>query len=83
MKLQVIIEASANRMKDVTVHIQSNYGWVTIHDLTGVQEDIFLEGHEGSAFISEVNKIWEETGDLTKDTIALWKAESYVENLWN
>lgn len=83
MKLQDIIEASANRMKDVTVHIQSNFGWVTIHDLTGVQEDIFLEGHEGSAFISEVNKIWEETGDLDKNTIALHLAEQYVENIWS
>lgn len=77
-----IIEETASRMKDVTVHVVHNYGTVTISDDNGVQEDIFLQGDDASCFISEVDRIWNETGDLSKGTIELALAGPYVDCLW-
>jgi len=81
--LSEIIERTALRMATVTVHVESCMGTVCISDDTGKQNDIFMQGDDASAFISEMNRLYDETGDLTKDTIALYLAEPYAENLWN
>lgn len=83
MTLSQIIEASASRMKDVSVTMVTNYGTVTITDLTGVQDDIFLQGDDAILFLSQVEHLWRTTRNLSKSTIALHLAESYTENLWN
>lgn len=81
--LSKIIEQDAEYMKDVTVHVVSIYGHVTISDDKGVQEDIFLQGDDGSAFISQMKSLWHETGNLSESTIALHLAKPYVDNNWN
>lgn len=81
--LSQIIEESANRMRDVTVHVVSNYGTVCISDDKGVQEDIFMQGDDASKFISERDELWNKVGNLSKGTIELYLAEPYVECFWN
>lgn len=83
MTLSQIIQSTADRMRTVTVHVQSIYGTVTISDDTGVQDDIFLQGDDGSAFCSELDQLWDTTGDLDRGTIALHLAEPYTSCLWN
>ena len=83
MKLQDIIRDTASRMGGVSVNVNTAFGTVAISDDTGKQEDIFMQGDDADRFIDELNKLWEETGDLGKDAIALHLAAPYVENLWN
>lgn len=83
MTLIEIIEADALYMKDVTVEVVSNYGTVCIKDAKGVQEDIFMQGDDAVEFISQRDLLWEETRVLTKGTIELHLAKSYVDNLWS
>lgn len=85
MKLQDILHADAEytRNSGADVEIVSIYGTVCISDTTGGNEDIFLQGDEGSAFISEVNRLWNETGDMDKDTIACALAKQYIECIWD
>lgn len=84
MKLQDILHADAEytRNSGADVEIVSVYGTVCISDTTGKNEDIFLQGDEGSAFISEVNRIWNDAGDMDKDSIACALAKQYIECIW-
>jgi hypothetical protein len=84
MKIQDILHADAEytRNSGADVEMISIYGTVCISDTTGKNEDIFLQGDEGSAFISEVNRIWNETGDMDKDTIACALAKPYIDCIW-
>ena len=81
--LSKLIQETANRMATVSVRVESIYGTVTITDDMGELEDIFLQGDDGSAFCSELNQLWDETGDLDKNTIALYLANPYVECIWS
>lgn len=83
MTLTEVYEQTANRMTDVSVSVVSIYGTVLIHDLTGENEDIFLQDHEGDQFINEREKLWNELGDITRSTLDLALANPYVENIWN
>jgi hypothetical protein len=85
MKLQDILHADAEytRNSGVDVDIVSNYGTVTITDTTGENESIFLQGDDADAFISEVEQLWNETGDMDRDTIACALAKPYIECIWN
>lgn len=80
MTLSQIIEASAQRMQDVTVHMVTNRGTVTISAPN--KEDIFLQGDDADIFLSEVERLWNETQTLTRTTIALHLAEPYTD-LWS
>ena len=84
MKLQDILHTDAEyvRSSGADVEVVSIYGTVCISDTTGKNEDIFLQGDEGSAFISEVNRIWHETGDMDKDSIACALAKQYIDCIW-
>lgn len=77
MTLSQIIEASAARMQDVTVHMVTNYGTVTIS--TPGQEDIFLQGDDASIFLWQVEYLWHTTKNLSRTTIALHLAEPYTD----
>lgn len=81
--LSQLILDTAQRMQTVTVDVRSIYGTVCISDDKKEQEDIFLQGDDGSAFCSELNRLWNETGDLDKQTIALYLAYPYVQNIWS
>lgn len=83
MKLKDIILAAAERMQNVSVHVVSNYGTVSITDDDNIQDEIFLQGDDASAFISQRELLWNETWDLTRGDIELYLAEPYVENFWN
>lgn len=78
--LKTIIESSAACMLKVSVVVRPVYGQVTIKDLSGQHEDIFLQGCAGSAFISELNFLWHTT-DQDKNSIALYLARAYTQ-LW-
>lgn len=81
--LTQIIAADAEFMANVTVHVVSNMGTVCISDDDGLQDDIFLQGDDGSAFISERESLWHELGDIDRGSIELHLAKPYVENLWS
>lgn len=84
MKLQDILHADAEytRRSGADVEIVSIYGTVCISDTTGKNEDIVLQGDEGSAFISDVDRIWNEAGDVDEDTIACALAKPYIDCIW-
>lgn len=76
-------DAAYSENSGACVEITSIYGIVLIKDTTGEQEDILLQGDDASAFISEVNLYWNQTGDMDKGTIALALAKPYIESIWN
>ena len=80
MTLSQIIEATASRMQDVSVHMVTNRGTVTISAPN--KEDIFLQGDDADIFLSEVENLWHVTQNLGKATIALYLAEPYTD-LWS
>ena len=85
MKLQYILHADAEYALNsgAEVEILSNYGTVTITDTTGQNDDIFMQGDDADAFISEVEQLWNETGDMDRDTIACALVKPYIDSLWN
>lgn len=83
MTLSDILRADAARMHGVTVTVNSAYSTVCISDNTGVQDDIFMQGHDADEFIAQRDHLYKETGDLGLDVIELHLAHPYTENLWN
>ena len=83
MKLQDIILSDAEYCKNVTVLVEYNYGYVTISDDTGKNDDIFLQGDDASDFISQLNHLYNLTGDLTEQDISLHLARQYIDCIWN
>jgi hypothetical protein len=81
VNLTDIIKASAARMAHVDVDINS--GLPTVCISAPGEEDIFMQGEEAEAFIAEVGKLYDESGDVTYDECALHAAEAYCENLWS
>jgi hypothetical protein len=81
VSLTDIILAAAKRMEDVTVDMDSLRSTVCIS--APGQDDIFMQGYEADAFIAEVDKLYEQSGDVTYDEAALCHAEPYCENCWN
>ena len=84
MKLQDILHADAEytRNSGADVEINNSFGWVLISDTTGNQEDIFLQGHDAEEFISEVNRLWNEAGEMGQDSIACALAKEYIDCIW-
>lgn len=80
--LHDIITANCEYLKDVRVDVVSIYGTVNIIDLTGEHESIFLQGDEGSAFISEARQLWNEVGTVTIDDCHLHLAKPYIDCIW-
>ena len=83
MTLTQIIQATAERMHNVSVDVRTNHGTVCIKDCAGVQDDIFMQGDDAHAFIMEALHAYNECGDVTLSECYLWQAEQYVECLWN
>lgn len=81
MTLTAIILTNAERARNLTVHVASIYGTVSIKDDTG--QECFLQGDEGSAFISEARHLWNKSGDVTMGDVYLHLALPYAENLFN
>jgi hypothetical protein len=81
VSLTDIIKAAAERMRDAAVDINRLLPTVCIS--APGEEDIFMQGDEAEAFIAEVDKLYEQAGDVTEDECALCHAEPYCENCWN
>lgn len=81
MSLSEIIQRQAALMDEVDVHVDSLHGWITISSQG--EEDIFLQGDDGSTFCSEINRLWNELGNVSKGEVALYLAAPYIESLWN
>lgn len=82
MKIQDILHAEYTRNSGADVEILSICGTVCISDTTGQNDDIFMQGDDASAFIFEVEQLWDQTGDMDRNTIACALAKPYIENLW-
>lgn len=80
MTLSQIIEATASRMQDVSVHMVTNRGTVRIS--APEEEDIFLQGDDATCLLWQVENLWHVTQNLGKATIALYLAEPYTD-LWS
>ena len=85
MKLQDVLQSDADysRNSGADIEIDSAHDIVSITDTSGHNECIFMQGDDASAFISEVDMLWDRTGDMDKDTIALALAKPYIDCLWN
>ena len=77
MTLSELVRASAARMADVSVDIDSLLETVTIS--SDGEEDIFMQGDDARSFIAEVESLYEKTGDMSKDDCAALVAEPYTE----
>ncbi len=83
MTLSEIIKADAEYMKDVIVHVNVGFGTVLIIDNKQVQENIFLQEHEADEFIKEMDKLYDEAGDVWLCDVAKHLAKPYLDNSWN
>lgn len=83
MKIEDIISTDCEYMKNVSVHVVSIYGTVCIKDTTGEQEDIFMQGDEGNAFISEANRLYNEVQTVSLSECYLHLARPYVDCIWS
>lgn len=83
MKITDIIEADCEYLKNVYVEVISIYGTVCIKDTTGEKENIFLQGDEGSAFISEANRLYDEVQTVSQSECYLHLARPYVDCIWS
>ena len=63
------------------VEMDKPYSWVSILKLDSKKSTIFLQGEEGAEFINEVERLWHETGDLPRNTIAEALAGPYLEGI--
>lgn len=80
MTLTEIVKATAARMKDANVDFDRSMSTVTIS--TDGQEDIFMQGEGADQFLTELDDLYEKTGDCTEDECALALAEPYA-LLWS
>ena len=63
------------------VEIDRPYSWVSILKINSMESTVFLQGEEGTEFINEVERLWHETGDLPRNTIAEALAGPYLEGI--
>ncbi len=83
MRLEEIIEADARYCADVSVTICRKFGTVEIHDQSGEQEDIFLQGDDGDRFIAEFDSLVEKAPDVLFEDAIKHLAKPYVECIWH
>lgn len=82
MNLTDVIQAAAHRLVAVSVHVDSIHGTVAIHDTSGAHSDIFLQGSDASAFISNAKRAWHESSRVALIECYLWQAEQLTSVLW-
>ena len=63
----------------ITVETVPIYGTVSIKDSDGAE--IFLDGHEGSQFITESRRAWNDMGDITQSEADELTAYPYADAL--
>jgi len=63
----------------VSVHVVSILGHVSIKDTKG--NEVFLQGDDGSCFISKSKALWDEVGNIGMDEAYKFYAYDYLELL--
>lgn len=81
--LKTIIEQDAAFCQDVTVTVCRGLPSVTIHDDSGINEDIFMQGHDAQEFIDAFDGLIEEAPDVLFVDALKHLALPYVECIWN
>jgi len=67
----------------ISVNIDAVLGAVTIIDLEGVQDDIFLDPLQAEDFAAEVADLMAADEHMTRDVAEVIAATPIAENLWN
>lgn len=80
--LTQIILKSAATMADVVVIVDRRFSVVTVQDPAGINDDLTLQGDEAREFIDELDRLWLEAKNVTKDEVAKHLVFPYVECLW-
>lgn len=81
--IKTIIEQDALFCKDVSVTVCRKLPTVTIHDQSGVNEDIFMQGDDADEFIKAFDGLIEEAPDVLFDHALKHLAFPWVESCWN
>lgn len=78
-----VIEFNANYCSDVSVTVNTVLGTVCIRDMSGVYDDIFLQGDDAVVFIEEAKQLWDTLETVAMSTCYLHLAKPYIECIWN
>ena len=81
--IESIIAQDAADCADVSVKLCRKLPTVTIRDDNGVQEDIFMQGHDADEFIKALDGLIEQAPDATMDAALKHLAKPYVDCIWN
>lgn len=81
--IKTIIEQDAAFCQDVSVTVCRKLPTVTIHDQSGVNEDIFMQGSDAEEFIAAFDGLVEEAPDVLFVDALKHLALPWVESCWN
>lgn len=81
--IKTIIEQDAAFCQDVSVTVCRSLPTVTIHDQSGVNEDIFMQGDDADEFIKAFDGLVEEAPDVLFVDALKHLALPWVECCWN
>lgn len=81
--IKTIIEQDAAFCQDVSVTVCRSLPTVTIHDQSGINEDIFMQGDDADEFISAFDALVEQAPDVLFADALKHLALPYVECCWN
>lgn len=81
--LKTFIEQTAAMCQDVSVKVCRRFGTVTIRDLEGVQDSIFMQGHDADQFIAQFDALVEAAPDVLFEDAVKALAEPYVSCMWH
>lgn len=83
MQLEEIIKADAAYCREVSVKVCRKHDTVEIRDVTGDQEDIYLQGEDGYEFIVKLDGLIDQAPDVTFEDVMKHMAKPYVDNYWH
>lgn len=83
ISIKTIIEQNAAFCQDVSVTVCRKLPTVTIHDQSGVNEDIFMQGDDADEFINAFDALVEQAPDVLFADALKHLALPYVECIWN
>lgn len=81
--IKTIIEQDAAFCQDVSVTVCRSLPTVTIHDQSGINEDIFMQGQDAQEFIDAFDGLVEEAPDVLFADALKHLALPWVECVWN
>jgi hypothetical protein len=81
--IKTIIEQDAAFCQDVSVTVCRSLPTVTIHDQSGINEDIFMQGDDADEFISAFDALVEQAPDVLFADALKHLALPWVEAAWD